>query len=443
MVRSWNVESASTSNEFILCLAFGQLSEPYSILDIEDDNLAGIIFPRGVPVVYKFDDDMNPIMQSNLNVKHRHTSGCYLGKVDPLENINESGMKSEYDEYVNKKSVILTQNALLDLKEKHELSSNGSPTLNMNELSTNNNEIIQSKEGMPRRFTDTSANLAMNDDTINDPVVVLIRHGRTPHNILALFTGWEDVPLADEGVEDARWAGKLLKDHGFEFDVVYTSWLCRAIETAYFVLEEMDQLWLPIVKSWRLNERHYGDLTGKSKKMVANIYGEEQLKKWRRGYKTRPPPVSSYSFNYPGNDKKRTKFITDLPISLTESFCRSVEDRKLTIHRKFPKSESLHDCMKRSIPYYTQKIVPEAVERGKRVLISSHENAIRGILMHLCDIPEECMNDLHLPNGVPLVYNVKRKCISILDDGSGEDPLEKYEFGKAAKYLFEKECELD
>merc|ERR1719445_991794 len=117
-------------------------------------------------------------------------------------------------------------------------------------------------------------------------------------------------------------------------------------------------------------------------------------------------------------------------------------DRKLSIHRKFPKTESLKDCMDRSIPFYTQKIVPEAVKQGKRVLITSHENAIRGILMHLCEIPEQHMTELHIPNGIPLIYNVRRKCISLLDDGTGTDPMETYNFGSAAQYLF-RPCELD
>lgn len=184
-----------------------------------------------------------------------------------------------------------------------------------------------------------------------------------------------------------------------------------------------------------------GDLTGKSKKMVANIYGEAQLKIWRKGLRVRPPPVSSYSFHYPGNDERKVKYVRDIRISITDTICRSIENRKFSVHRKFPKSESLRDCMDRSIPYYTQNIIPEAVAKNKRVLIASHENAIRGILMELCEIPEEHMNDLNLPNGVPLIYNVKRKCISLLPDGSNEDPLEKYNFGSAAKYLF-RPCEI-
>jgi len=223
--------------------------------------------------------------------------------------------------------------------------------------------------------------------------------------------------------------------------VVYTSWLTRAIQTAYYVMDELDCLWLPMVKSWRLNERMYGALTGKSKKRVANDYGEEQLKRWRRGYTVRPPPTSSYSLSYPGNDLRRSQHFKDLPISWKETIFRSLDERKPMLHRRFPKTESLKDCMDRSIPFYTQRIREEAVEKGKRVLITSHENAIRGILMHLCDIPEDAMNQLHLPNGLPLVYNVKRKCITLLDDGTGRDPMDVHDFGPAAQYLF-KACEL-
>jgi 2,3-bisphosphoglycerate-dependent phosphoglycerate mutase len=154
--------------------------------------------------------------------------------------------------------------------------------------------------------------------------------------------------LAVEGVEDARNAGKLLKRHGFEFDVVYTSWLTRAIQTAYYSLLELDMVFIPIVKSWRLNERMYGALTGKSKKMIANEYGEDQLKKWRRGYTIRPPPTSSYSMSYPGNDERRAKHFKDLPISIRETINRSIEGKRFKIHRKFPKSESLKGNTSRS-----------------------------------------------------------------------------------------------
>mmetsp|Transcript_15366 Transcript_15366/g.22994 ORF Transcript_15366/g.22994 Transcript_15366/m.22994 type:complete len:741 (-) Transcript_15366:121-2343(-) len=435
--------------------------------DIGDEEIAEISFPKGLPVVYKFDDKLEPVKPSDDVLTQIHTSGQFLEKPGLLKlamDITKEWEKavpgtSDSDLPNVAKRMTNMENALLKLQEeKHRYAVTGEdakkdeidPLSNfVSVILSGNSEELETDDEEEERFEETtnvkktSEEVAVNINAvgINDPVVVFIRHGRTPHNKLALFTGWEDPPLAIEGEEDAKWAGRLLKKHGFEFDVVYTSWLYRAIQTAWFVLEEMDQLWLPLVKSWRLNERHYGDLTGKSKKMVANIHGEAQLKKWRKGYKIRPPPVSSYSFDYPGNDKRRIKYVKDLRISFTETICRSLEGRKLSIHRKFPKHESLFDCMNRSIPFYTERIVPEAVAKGKRVLITSHENAIRGILMHLCEIPEECMNDLQLPNGVPLVYNVKRKCISLLDDGTGEDPLEKYNFGSAAQYLF-RPCEI-
>ena len=437
--------------------------------DIGDEEIAEISFPKGLPVVYKFDDKLEPIKPSDDALTQIHTSGQFLEKpgllklaMDVTKEWEKNVPGTSDSDFPVARRMTNMQNALLKLKdEQHSYSvagsiddaqqdeidpgSNDGPVTlsgNSEELEMDDEEEERFEETTNIKITSEEVSVNLNAFGANDPVVVFIRHGRTPHNKLALFTGWEDPPLAIEGEEDAKWAGRLLKKHGFEFDVVYTSWLYRAIQTAWFVLEEMDQLWLPLVKSWRLNERHYGDLTGKSKKMVANIHGEAQLKKWRKGYKIRPPPVSSYSFDYPGNDKRRIKYVKDLRISFTETVCRSIEGKKLSIHRKFPKTESLFDCMNRSIPFYTERIVPEAVAKGKRVLITSHENAIRGILMHLCEIPEECMNDLQLPNGVPLVYNVKRKCISLLDDGTGVDPLEKYNFGSAAQYLF-RPCEID
>lgn len=139
---------------------------------------------------------------------------------------------------------------------------------------------------------------------------------------------------------------------------------------------------------------------------------------------------------------QRAKHFDDLPISWLETLSRSLEQRRFRLHRKFPKTESLKDCMDRSIPFYKKRIREEAVKKGKRVLITSHENAIRGLLKYLCDIPEEAMNQLHLPNGLPLVYNVRGKCISLLDDGSGRDPMEVHDFGPAAQYLFKVTSEI-
>jgi 2,3-bisphosphoglycerate-dependent phosphoglycerate mutase len=142
-------------------------------------------------------------------------------------------------------------------------------------------------------------------------------------------------------------AGQLLKLHGIELDIVYTSWLSRAIETAWLILDELDQLWLPIVKSWRLNERMYGRLTGMSKRGIAERFGNQQFRAWRRGYAVQPPPVDSFDPYYPGNDERYVNYVTDLRISMFESVIRTLAKGKLQIHRKFPKTESLKDCMAR------------------------------------------------------------------------------------------------
>jgi len=278
--------------------------------------------------------------------------------------------------------------------------------------------------------------------TTRQNVIVIIRHGKTQHNKLGLFTGWEDAPLAEEGIEEAKQAGRDLKKFGFEFDVVYTSWLSRALETAWLVMDEMDSLWLPIVKTWRLNERMYGELTGLSKQMVKQRHGEKQFKAWRRGYAVRPPPVSSFSKHYPGNDPRYQKYLRDVRYSLKESAIRSIEQGKPMLVRKLPKSESLKDCMDRTMPYFIERIAKDAVDQNKRVLISSSENAIRGLLMHLCSIPESEISGLEIPNGLPLIYDTRSKCVKLLDDGSGRDPLEVYNFGSSAKYLF-RPCQND
>jgi 2,3-bisphosphoglycerate-dependent phosphoglycerate mutase len=181
----------------------------------------------------------------------------------------------------------------------------------------------------------------------------------------------------------------------FRFDVVYTSWLSRALETAWYVMDEMDSLWLPIVKTWRLNERMYGELTGLSKQMVRQRHGEKQFKAWRRGFDVRPPAVSSFSQNYPGNDP-RYRYIRDVRYSVKESAIRSIEKGKPVLVRKLPKTESLKDCMDRTIPYFVERIAKDAIDQNKRVLISSSENAIRGLLMHLCDIPESEITGLEV-----------------------------------------------
>jgi 2,3-bisphosphoglycerate-dependent phosphoglycerate mutase len=147
--------------------------------------------------------------------------------------------------------------------------------------------------------------------------------------------------------------------------------------------------------------------------MVAQRHGEAQFKAWRRGYSTPPPQVSSFSKHYPGNDKRYQKYLNDVRYSVSESLIRTIESGRLTLRRKLPKSESLRDCMDRTIPYFTERIVPEALDQGKRVLISSSENAIRGLLMHLCEIPEEQITGLEIPNGLPLIFDLNSKCIKV------------------------------
>mmetsp|Transcript_19656 Transcript_19656/g.27272 ORF Transcript_19656/g.27272 Transcript_19656/m.27272 type:complete len:772 (-) Transcript_19656:106-2421(-) len=433
--------------------------------DVPDKDIPDITIPAGIPLVYKFDKYMKPITPKEGSLTQLHTSGVFLEKPGLLKEAlkrqeiwKEKVPGSEGDSEIKSQTKRLNtmEKSLMKLREEKEMEKWAEQFGNTEEyqvkFANGGSSFVEEDDDEGQFEEDTHTkdaselagvipNVGQKIDVDKEPVVVFIRHGRTPHNILSLFTGWEDPPLAKSGVEDAKRGGKLLKKHGYKFDVVYSSWLTRAIETAWYVLDELDMTWLPVIKSWRLNERHYGALTGKSKKMVGNIYGEDQLKKWRRGFNIPPPKTSSFSFEYPGNDYKRTKYVSDIRISLSETLFRSIEAKQFQLHRKFPKSESLKMCMDRSIPFYTERIVPEAVAKGKRVLITSHENAIRGILMHLCEIPEENMNDLHLPNGVPLVYNVRRKCISLLDDGTGEDPLKKYDFGSAVEYLF-KPCEL-
>lgn len=177
-------------------------------------------------------------------------------------------------------------------------------------------------------------------------------------------------------------------------------------------------------------------MTGLSKAMVKQRHGDKQFRAWRRGYAVKPPPVSSFSPQYPGNDERYRKYLKDRRFSLSETIIRSIESQNFSLHRKLPKSESLKDCMDRTIPYFTDQIMPEAIDKGKRVLIASSENAIRGLLMHLCEIPEDKIAGLEIPNGLPLIYSFNSKCIKLLDDGSIEDPLERYNFGSSASYLF-------
>ena len=180
----------------------------------------------------------------------------------------------------------------------------------------------------------------------------------------------------------------------------------------------------------------YGALTGLSKKMIAQSYGEAQFMAWRRSYRTRPPPASSFSPNYPGNDNRYLNGASDHRISVRQSLMRSIEHGRLELHRKLPKTESLRDCMKRTIPYFSDVIKPDAIDQGRNVLIASSENAIRGLLMHLCDIPTARIAELEIPTGVPIVFDFDARCVKLLDDGRLPSPRERYDFGPAGEHLF-------
>jgi len=292
---------------------------------------------------------------------------------------------------------------------------------------------------MPSTALGTWHPVTLKNGHVARPLLVIIRHGKTEHNKLGLFTGWEDVQLAVEGRQEAAKAGRLLQRHGIEFDVVYTSWLSRAIETAWLVLNELDSMWLPIVKTWRLNERHYGALTGLSKKMIRQKHGQEQFLKWRRGFDTVPPPASSFSHAYPGNDDRYVKYCTDINVSPFETVVRSLAHGRLEVHRQFPKSESLKMCMERTIPFFRDVIVPGSLSKGRSVLIASSENAIRGLLMHLCDIPINRIHEVEIPTGLPMVYDHELRRIRLLDDDDVPRPMEKYDFGSSPELFISPE----
>jgi 2,3-bisphosphoglycerate-dependent phosphoglycerate mutase len=213
--------------------------------------------------------------------------------------------------------------------------------------------------------------------------LVLLRHGQSTWNQENRFTGWVDVPLSPLGVEEARRAGRALRDKGFELDVAHTSLLQRAIKTLWIVLEELDQMWIPVQRSWRLNERMYGALSGLNKKETADQHGEEQVKLWRRSYATPPPPLDPSHPHWPGNDRRYAR----LPPS------------------DIPTTESLADTVRRFLPYWEANIRP-AIVAGERVLIAAHGNSLRALIKHLDTISDDDIVELEIPTGVPLVYEL-------------------------------------
>jgi 2,3-bisphosphoglycerate-dependent phosphoglycerate mutase len=220
--------------------------------------------------------------------------------------------------------------------------------------------------------------------------VVLLRHGESIWNKENLFTGWTDVDLSDKGREEATRAGLTLKEQGYRFDVAFTSVLKRAIRTLWITLDQMDLMWIPVQRDWRLNERHYGALQGLNKAETAAKYGEDQVKIWRRSYDIRPPALEETDPRYPGKDPRYH--------SLTK--------------QELPLTECLKDTVARFLPCWHEAIAPR-VRSGKKVLIAAHGNSLRALVKHLEDIPDEKIDDLNIPTGVPMVQELDENLKSI------------------------------
>jgi 2,3-bisphosphoglycerate-dependent phosphoglycerate mutase len=213
--------------------------------------------------------------------------------------------------------------------------------------------------------------------------VVLLRHGESTWNRENRFTGWTDVDLSDKGREEAAEAGKVLRESGFVFDVAFTSVLKRAIRTCWMALDELDLLWIPVTRDWRLNERHYGALQGLNKAETAAKHGEEQIKIWRRSYDTPPPPLARDDPRHPSHDPRYAAL--------------APQDQ--------PDTESLKETVARFVPYWTNTIAP-VVTSGQRVLITAHGNSLRALVKYLDGISDADIVELNIPTGIPLVYEL-------------------------------------
>jgi 2,3-bisphosphoglycerate-dependent phosphoglycerate mutase len=213
--------------------------------------------------------------------------------------------------------------------------------------------------------------------------LVLIRHGESEWNLANLFTGWTDVDLTEHGVIGAKKAGQLLQQQGYHFDVAYTSYLKRAIKTLDYVLEEMDDMWIPVHKSWRLNERHYGALQGLNKAETAEKYGNEQVHIWRRSFDVSPPPLEKGDSRFPGADRKYNELSS----------------------QELPTGESLEATIERVIPYWENYIVP-ALKNKQKVIIAAHGNSLRALVKYLENISDEDITAFNIPTAVPLVYEL-------------------------------------
>jgi 2,3-bisphosphoglycerate-dependent phosphoglycerate mutase len=229
--------------------------------------------------------------------------------------------------------------------------------------------------------------------------LVLIRHGESTWNLENRFTGWTDVDLTPLGIEQAKQAGRLLRAEGYDFDVAYTSVLKRATRTLWHTLDELDRTWLPVVHSWRLNERHYGALQGLNKAETAKKYGDEQVLTWRRSYSVPPPPLEP---NDPRSERGDPRYAKLAP-------------------EQVPLTECLKDTVARVLPFWNESMAP-AIRAGRRLLVSAHGNSIRALVKYLDGISDDDIVGLNIPNGIPLVYE--------LDDEL--KPLRHYYLGDAA-----------
>jgi 2,3-bisphosphoglycerate-dependent phosphoglycerate mutase len=227
--------------------------------------------------------------------------------------------------------------------------------------------------------------------------LVLLRHGESIWNKENRFTGWTDVDLSEKGIVEAKRASRLLKEGGYDFDIAFTSVLKRAIRTLWILLDEMDLMWIPVHRSWRLNERHYGALQGQNKTEVAAKVGEEQVFIWRRSYLVRPPSLRKIDPRYPGNDPR----YRNLP------------------EKDIPLTECLRDTVHRFLPYWHQVIAP-AIKSGNRAIISAHGNSLRALVKYLDNVSDDAIPEYNIPTGIPLVYELQ-------DDLR---PLQSYYLGK-------------
>jgi 2,3-bisphosphoglycerate-dependent phosphoglycerate mutase len=229
--------------------------------------------------------------------------------------------------------------------------------------------------------------------------LVLLRHGESTWNQENRFTGWTDVDLSERGRAEAAEAGTLLREGGYAFDRAYTSLLKRAIRTLWFSLDALDRLWIPVVKDWRLNERHYGSLQGLNKAETTAQYGEAQVKIWRRSYDTPPPPLEVSDPRHPSHDQR----YANLPPGV------------------LPLTESLKDTVARVVPYWRDAIGP-SIRRGERVIVAAHGNSLRALVMHLDRLSEEDIIERNIPTGIPLVYELDEQL----------QPLRSYYLGDPA-----------